>query len=94
LSRPPPSSTRASTTTTSTCTGHLHQPLGTAAGAAHGAPLRASLQIVFVRAVSFPGLLSRSIFVIIAKNFTDHDAMDLDLRVTVHAMAHTALPSV
>ena len=61
MSRPPPSTTCASTpTTASTCTGHPHQPLGTAARAAHGAPLRASRQAVLVRAVFFAGPSSSS----------------------------------
>jgi hypothetical protein len=36
----------------------------------------------------------RSIFAIIARDFIDHDAIASDLRVFVHAMAHTVLPSV
>jgi hypothetical protein len=36
----------------------------------------------------------RSVFVVIARDFIDHDAIASDLRVFVHAMAHTTLPSV
>jgi hypothetical protein len=40
------------------------------------------------------GLLRRSIFVVIVRDFTDNDAITSDMRVFVHAMAHTALPLV
>jgi hypothetical protein len=40
------------------------------------------------------GLLRRSVFVVIARDFTDNIAINSDLRVIVPAMAHTALPSV
>jgi hypothetical protein len=40
------------------------------------------------------GLLRQSVFVVIARDFTDNDAITFDLRVFIHAMAHTALPSV
>ncbi|KAK1603354.1 hypothetical protein QYE76_016502 [Lolium multiflorum] len=67
------------------CTGH--QPHGTAARAAHGAPLRA-LQQLFLR-----GLHRLSVFVAIDRDFIDNAAIDFDLRV-VHAMAHMVPPSV
>jgi hypothetical protein len=40
------------------------------------------------------GLLCRSVFVVIVRDFTDNDAITSDLRVFIQAMAHTALPSV
>jgi hypothetical protein len=38
--------------------------------------------------------LRRSVFVVIARDFTDNVAITSDLRIFIHAMAHTALPSV
>jgi hypothetical protein len=35
----------------------------------------------------------RSIFAVIARDFIDHNAIASDLRIFVHAMAHTVLPS-
>jgi hypothetical protein len=40
------------------------------------------------------GLLRRSVFVVIARDFTDNIAINSDLHVIVPAMAHTALSSV
>jgi hypothetical protein len=40
------------------------------------------------------GLLRRSVFVVIAQDFTDNVAINFDLRVVVHAMACPAPPSV
>jgi hypothetical protein len=38
--------------------------------------------------------LRRSVIAVIVKDFTDIVAIDFDMRAAVHAMAHTALPSV
>jgi hypothetical protein len=40
------------------------------------------------------GLLRQSVFVVIARDFTDNIAINFDLRVVVHAMACPAPPSV
>jgi hypothetical protein len=40
------------------------------------------------------GLLRRSVFVVIARDFTDNVAINSDLHVVVHAMACPAPPSV
>jgi hypothetical protein len=39
-------------------------------------------------------LLRRSVFAVIARDFTDNVAINSDLHIVVHAMAHTALPTV
>jgi hypothetical protein len=40
------------------------------------------------------GLLRRSVFVIIARDFTNNVAINSDLRIVVHAMACPEPPSV
>jgi hypothetical protein len=40
------------------------------------------------------GLLCWSVFIVIGRDFTDNDTITPDLRVFIHAMAHTAVPSV
>jgi hypothetical protein len=40
------------------------------------------------------GLFRRSVFVVIARDFTDNVTINSDLRVVVHAMAYPAPPSV
>jgi hypothetical protein len=40
------------------------------------------------------GLLRRSIFIVIARDFTDNVAINSDLHVVVHAMACPEHPSV
>jgi hypothetical protein len=71
-------------------TGHLHRLLGTAADVAHGAP-----PTCVAADCSRPrGLLHRSVFVVIARDFTDNVAINSELRVVIQAMACPAPPSV
>jgi hypothetical protein len=72
----------------------LHRP--SSSTARHGRRRRTRGAPTCVAAVcSRPrGLLRRSVFVVIARDFIDNVAINSDLCIVVHAMAHTALPSL
>jgi hypothetical protein len=72
----------------------LHRP--SSSTARHGRMRRTrGAPMCVAAACSRPcGLLRRSVFVVIARDFTDNVAINSDLRVIVHAMACPVPPSV
>jgi hypothetical protein len=72
----------------------LHRPSSSTARHGHRRRTWGAPTCITVVCYRPHGLLRRSVFVFIARDFIDNIAINSDLRVIVPAMAHTALPSV